>query len=95
MSLVALFGTGIRKGNAHEPHRLHCWLRRHRHLCLGLFRPSVDLQRAPVALSIGYLAMSGTFLDPEGEATDPASRWIWRTLQSWRQMGLEAEKGQR
>ena len=43
MSLVALYGTGIRKGNAHEPHRLHCRLRRHRHLCLGLFRPSVDL----------------------------------------------------
>lgn len=40
---VALPGTGIRKGNAHEPHRLHCRLRRHRHLCLGLFRPSVDL----------------------------------------------------
>ena len=40
---VALSGMGICKGNAHEPHRLHCRLRRHRHLCLGLLRPSVDL----------------------------------------------------
>ena len=40
---VALPGTRVRKGNAHEPHRLHCRLRRHRHRCVGLLRPAVDL----------------------------------------------------
>lgn len=98
MSLVALSGTGIRKGNEHEPYRLHCRLRRHRHLCLGLFRPSVDLHagaRGALDRPPGNLAMSGTFLRPEGEAADMASRCVWRTLQSWLHLGPETGKGQK
>ena len=38
---VALSGTGIRKGNAYEPHHLHRWLCRHRHLHPGVSRLAV------------------------------------------------------
>ena len=92
---VALPGTGIRKGNAYEPHHLHRWLCRHRHLNPRVSRLAVGQgARARTALgrllgNVQNIAMpgKGTWLIFQVDPTDKTStedlcvaRRHWRSL---------------